>query len=120
MTRKEMIETIAQQANCSKRKVRKKLFQLSARMKQKRFEHIKFNEAFLNANTDWKDFQEVYEEWKSGKLSRSPWRIVNRFETIYFPTGCNVMFDVASTDDDLYPMIESCGTRLYNFKNTRF
>lgn len=116
MNRKEMIESIAKQANCSKRLVRKKLFELSARFRRSR-KDILFNQAFLEKSTDWKDFYELHDEWiKNDKKSEAPFRISNQFEVIYFPTGCNVMFRVDEIyDGEIWEASGQCGTRLYNY-----
>ena len=116
MTRKEMIESIAKQAQCSKRLVRKKLFQMSARFRRER-KDILFNQAFLNKSADWKDFYELYDEWKkNNKEGDSPWRIPNQFEVIYFPSGCNVMFRVNQIcDGEIWEAMGECGVRLYSY-----
>lgn len=116
MTRKEMIESIAKQANCSKRLVRKKLFQMSARFRRER-KDILFNQAFLEKSTDWKDFYELYDEWKKkNKEGGSPWRVSNQFQVIYFPSGCNVIFRVNQIyDGEIWEAMGDCGVRLYNY-----
>lgn len=122
MTRKEMIESIAEQAGCSKRLVRKKLFELSAKFKRdKRYKNLRFNQAFLDKTTNWRDWNEVHDSWKKGELDDgyTPWRIPNLFEVAYFPTGCSVLFRVEVFDEEehwLFPLIDYCGTRLYSFK----
>lgn len=116
MNRKEMIETIAKQAGCSKRLVRKKLFQISARFKRE-YKTTLFNRAFLNKSTDWKDFQDLYNDWIKDKENViSPWRVTNQFEVIYFPSGCNVMFKVDELyDGEILEALGDCGARLYNY-----
>ena len=117
MTRKEMIETIAKQANCSKRLVRKKLFQISARFKREH-KSILFNQAFLTKSTDWKDFHELYDIWKKDRINNiNPWSVTNQFEVIYLPSGCNVMFRVDLLDDgEIWKALGDCGARLYSYK----
>lgn len=124
MTRKEMIETIAKQAGCSKRLVRKKLFQMSSRSKRdRRYNRLKFNEAFLDRTTDWQDWYEVHDAWKKGDHSgKSPFEIPNLFEVCYFPSGCNIMLRIEhyyGEGWEEFSTIEWCGTRLYNFKGAR-
>ena len=116
MTRKEMIETISKQANCSKRLVRKKLFWISARFKREHKE-ILFNQVFLNKSTDWKDFDELYNVWvKNDRKGVSPWNVTNRFEVVYFQTGCNVLFTVNLFDEnEIWETLGDCGVRLYNY-----
>lgn len=118
MTRKEMIEEIAKQAECSKRLVRKKLFQLSSRFKKDaRRKNVLFNQAFLCHSTDWKDGNEMMKEWIKDRSGENPFKISNQFEVIYFPTGCNVLFKVDEVDEngELWKALGSCGVRLYNY-----
>lgn len=119
MTRKEMIETIAKQAGCSKRLVRKKLFQLSAR-KKRWYKEILFNQAFLSKTTDWLDWEEEHKRWEKDKSSVCPWRLTNTFEVASFPTGVNVLFRVDECCDGyIYHGFGSCGCRLYSYKEVR-
>ena len=116
MTRTEMIREIANQANCSKRLVRKKLFQLSARFKKDRYKRLRFNQAFLDKNTEWLDRQELHDKWKNGLIdSQTFWRMPNTFEVAFFPSGCVVLFTVEAIDTDGYRHTDTCGARLYNF-----
>lgn len=125
MTRKEMIEAIAEQAGCSKRLVRKKLFELSARFKRdKRYKNLRFNQAFLDKTTNWRDWHEVHAAWNKGELGEReiPWTMPNLFEVAYFPSGCNVMLRIESwyeEDNEVFQDVDWCGTRLYNFKGVR-
>lgn len=119
MTRKEMIETIAKQAGCSKRPVRKKLFQLSARLKR-RYKEVLFNQAFLSETTNRLDWEEEYKKWKNDKSSVSPRRLTNTFEVASFPTGVNVLFRVDECCDGYIDHgLGSCGCRLYSYKEVR-
>lgn len=115
MTRKEMIETIAKKAGCSKRLVRKRLFQLSARNKRYYTETL-FNRAFLNKSTDWVDWEELHEKWKQDKTV-IPWQQTNTFEVAAFPIGVIVLFRVDEMyDREIMKGFGQCGCRLYNFK----
>lgn len=119
MNRTEMIREIAKQAGCSKRLVRKRLFQLSTRFKKERYyKRYKFNEAFFDKNTDWKDVEKLRKDVKNGVIGNSDfWRIANRFEVAFFPSGCVVLFWVDSfyEDEPDYIDVDSCGARLYNY-----
>ena len=117
MNRKQMIETIAQEAGCSKRLVRKKLFGRSAELKRK-YKNVKFNEAFLDSRTDWINKEDLMENWKDGKRNINPWKQPNTFDVCYFPSGCVVMFNVKHVDNDGYEYTDNFGTRLYTTKVT--
>ena len=116
MTRTEMIREIANQANCSKRLVRKKLFELSARTKKDHiFRRFNFNQAFLNKATNWRDHDKLIDSWRSGDKSENPWKTPNLFEVTFFPSGCVVLLYTQCFDDDGYHYVDYCGTRLYNY-----
>ena len=104
MTRKQMIETIAKEARCSKRLVRKKLFNRYLELKKMR-PNILFYKAFLDKNTDWYNRNEGKKDWTKP----------NAFEVVFVSSGCVVLFrniswiyhgEIAETD---------CGVRLYNW-----
>ena len=106
MTRKEMIETIAQEAGISKRRVRKILFSRYLELK-KINPKLLFYKAFLDKNTDWHNFNEGKRDW---------W-IPNQFDVFCLPSGCVVEF---KNIDKIYydgEIIQTdCGARLYRFK----
>ena len=116
MIRSEMIREIAKQANCSKRLVRKRLFQLSAKFKNDRNRYLKFNQAFLDKGTEWCDYQVLHEKCKNNLINNMTfWRTPNVFEVVFFPSGCVVLFRVEAIDEDGYRDIDTCGCRLYSF-----
>lgn len=114
MTRKEMIETIAKQAGCSKRLVRKQLFARSAELKR-RYRDIKFNEAFLNPSTNWLDKDELRKAWSNGNREIRPWGTPFVFDVCLFPSGCVVMFEVERVYPDGYRTTDTIGARLYSW-----
>lgn len=113
MTRKEMIERIAEEAGCSKRLVRKKLFKYASELKG-HYWRSEFTRAFLNKNTEWRDFYDVRDAWKKGDKSLNPWRTVNTFEVCHFVSGFVVLFKVKRVIQD-YETVDTIGTRLYSF-----
>lgn len=116
MNRTEMIHEIAKQSGCSKRLVRKKLFQLSAKFKKDCYKHLRFNQAFLDKNTEWLDRQDLHDKWKNGLIdSETFWKMSNTFEVAFFPSGCTVFFTVEAVCDDGYHDTDYCGARLYNY-----
>ncbi len=119
MTRKEIIETIAKKAGCSKRLVRKKLFQLSAREKRY-YKDTLFNQAFLSRTTNWLDWEEEHEKWMDDKSRENPYKLTNTFEVIDLTSGVNVLFRVDKIyDGEICPGFGSCGCRLYSHKVSR-
>lgn len=114
MKRKEMIENISQQAGCSKRLVRKKLFSRSAECKR-RYKQYKFNDAFLKKDTNWLDQNQLKETWRNGNKEIKPWITPNTFEVIFLPSGCVVLFQVEYVCSDGFTEIRSIGARLYNW-----
>lgn len=119
MTRTEMITEIAKQAHCSKRLVRKKLFQLLTRFKKndyQSYKRLKFKQSFLNRNTDWHDWYEWRDKCDNGLIDNwTFWRTPNVFEVAFFSSGCVVLFRVEEVYDDGYQNIGTCGARLYNY-----
>lgn len=112
MTRKEMIEEIAKEAGCSKRLVRKKLFELSA-WKKNNFKNILFNKVFLSKSTDWANYSELLEESKQDITAPFPWRNSNTFEVIQVPSGIVVMFTVPEIfRDEEWDNWGECGCKL--------
>ena len=103
MTRKQMIETIAKEAGCSKRLVRKKLFNRYLELK-KNWPDILFYKAFLDKNTDWQKFG-------NGKKN---WRLPNLFDVVFLPSGCVVLFHNIDRIYDGEITQGECGVRLYN------
>lgn len=114
MKRKEMIEEIAKQAGCSKRLVRKKLFNRSAEVKR-RYRDIKFNEVFLDPDTNWLDKSLLLQNWRNGDRTIDPFRTENTFEVCFFPSGCIVLFTVGYVYPDGYTATQEFGTRLYSW-----
>lgn len=121
MTRSEMITEIAKQAHCSKRLVRKKLFQRSAEFRRNpRYKHIKFNQAFLNKNTDWKSYQEIHDKWKNKMLESglTPWTMPNLFDVAYFSYGCIIVMRINVEYREAgckYIKQDWIGTHLYSY-----
>ena len=105
MTRKEMIETIAKEAGCSKRLVRKKLFNRYLELK-KYFPDILFYKVFLDKNTDWHN-------WNTGERD---WRQTNSFDVCCFPSGCVVLFHNVERIWDGEVTTWDVGAKLYSFK----
>lgn len=104
MNRKQMIETIAKEAGCSKRLVRKKLFRRYLELK-KTCPNILFYKVFLDKNTEWHNFNEEHD-----------FRTKNTFEVCFFPSGCVVLFkniDIVYKDGEVGT--ETVGERLYSF-----
>ena len=100
-----MIARIAEQAGCSKRLVRRKLFNRYLELKRN-LPDILFYRVFLDKNTDWHDFNEDHD-----------YRRKNAFDVCFFTTGCVVLFrniDRIYTDGKIGQ--ETVGERLYNFK----
>ena len=104
MTRKQMIETIAKEAGCSKRLVRKKLFNRYLQLK-KTCPHILFYKTFLDKNTNWVKFKD--KDWN--------WRTPNVFEVAFFPSGCIVLFRNIDAMYDGELTTRDCGARLYSW-----
>ena len=104
MTRKQMIEAIAKEAGCSKRLVRKKLFNRYLELKEMRPD-ILFYKTFLNKDTNWVKFKE--KDWN--------WRDPNSFEVIFLPSGCVVFFRNIDMIYDGELTTTDCGVRLYNW-----
>lgn len=106
MTRKEMIETIAKESGCSKRHIRKILFNRYLELK-KINPRLLFYKAFLDKNTDWHNFN----------VGEKDWRRPNQFDVFCVPSGCVVIF---KNIDEIYKngdIIQTdCGARLYKFK----
>lgn len=106
MTRKEMIIAIANDAGCSRRLVRKKLFERCVELK-KTHPEILFYKAFLDKNTDW--VRNAYKNWETK----------NRFEVFGLPSGMVVMFYGIERiyDGDIW--YTDCGARLWTWKHFR-
>lgn len=121
MTRSDMINEIAKQAHCSKRLVRKKLFQRSAEFRRNpRYKHVKFNQAFLDKNTDWNSYQEIHDKWKNKTLEpgATPWTMPNLFDVAYFPSGCVIMMRINVEHYEegcIYIDQDWVGARLYGY-----
>ena len=105
MTRKQMIETIAKEAGCSKRLVRKKLFNRYLELKKMRPD-ILFYKAFLDKNTDWYNRNEGEKDWTRP----------NSFDVFGVTSGCVVLFnniDRKTRDGEIENC--QCGVRLYSW-----
>lgn len=105
MNRKQMIETIAKEAGCSKRLVRKKLFARCAEIKRL-YPDILFEKEFLNKDADWQPFRPTKD-----------WRRKYTFDVFFLPSGCVVLFRNVDRIYDAETVQTEIGTRLYNFKH---
>ena len=104
MTRKQMIEAIAKDAGCSKRLVRKTLFNRYLELK-KYYPEILFYKTFLNKNTDWIDYNEDLKNWDRP----------NAFDVSFFPSGCVVLFHNIDRMHNDEIEKETIGAKLYSW-----
>lgn len=85
MNRKQMLEEIAKQSDCSLRHVRKAVFSRAAENKRY-YRKVKFSDALTDSSTNWTDYNTI--------PGNDKFRKENTFDVCMFPSGIVVLFNV--------------------------